>query len=108
MMDLYLSEHVETVEGFDVDGVSYRQGKASDWRIRTAQGSRDILLTDDGVSPRAIPGIEGNGVRCWEATSTTSLGTLSPTCTQGLDWAIDDEEADALKENEEDGHDAEE
>ena len=54
MSDLFLSEHIESIESFDIDRVSIDRGKiataASEGRFKR------YLLTEDGVSPRSIPG----------------------------------------------------
>ena len=56
LMDLYISEHVETIDGFDFDKVIIDRGKIaekSDGRFKR------YLFTEDGVSPRAFPGTPG-------------------------------------------------
>ncbi len=87
MMDLYLSEHVETVEGFDVDGVSIDRGKIV---TENADGGRfkRYLITDDGVSPRAFPGSKGLEFVAG-SDEHNELGDLVTDMYAGLDWAID-------------------
>ncbi len=56
--DLYLSEHVESVENFDVNAVTIDRGKVA---MAVANGERfkRYELVPDGISPRAIPGMAG-------------------------------------------------
>ncbi len=55
MSDLYLSEHEESVDGLDLSFTP-------DYGKRSGDGEanyRRYLITDDGISPRAVPGQEG-------------------------------------------------
>ncbi len=59
MLDLYLSEHMETVEGgFDLDSVKVDRGKLV---LSNATGGRfkRYEITEDGISPRGVPGNPG-------------------------------------------------
>lgn len=58
LMDLYISEHVETVDGFDLGSVKIDRGKVA--AKNPEQGRfRRYLYTEDGISPRAYPGTAG-------------------------------------------------
>lgn len=58
LMDLYISEHVETVDGFDLDAIKIDRGKVV--KSNPEQGKfKRYLYTDDGISPRAYPGTPG-------------------------------------------------
>lgn len=55
--DLYLGEHFETVPEYDYDRIPIERGK-----LFTDEVPEDFLryeLTEDGISPRAIPGTRG-------------------------------------------------
>jgi 2-oxoglutarate ferredoxin oxidoreductase subunit alpha len=57
VMDLYISEHIESVDGFPLDSVKIDRGK-----ITAKQGDgkfKRYEFTADGVSPRAFPGTPG-------------------------------------------------
>ena len=58
LLDLYLSEHVETVDGFDLDAIKIDRGQIA---MTNPTGGRfkRYALTQDGVSPRSIPGTPG-------------------------------------------------
>ena len=58
LLDLYLSEHIETVESFDIDSIKIDRGKLI---LQGTQGQRfkRYAFTDDGISPRAVPGTAG-------------------------------------------------
>ncbi len=55
LTDLFMSEHIESIDGFDLDKVMVDRGKVT--MTNTAGGRfKRYLLTEDGVSPRALPG----------------------------------------------------
>jgi 2-oxoglutarate ferredoxin oxidoreductase subunit alpha len=59
LLDLYLSEHIESVEGgFDLDAVTVDRGKLV---LSNTTGGRfkRYEITEDGISPRGIPGTPG-------------------------------------------------
>ncbi len=87
MMDLYQSEHVETIDGLDVDKVTIDRGKIA---TENKEGGRfkRYLLTDDGVSPRALPGTPGMEFVAG-SDEHNELGDLVTDMYAGLDWAID-------------------
>ncbi len=87
MMDLYLSEHVETVDAFDVDGVTIDRGKIA---TENKDGGRfkRYLLTEDGVSPRAMPGTKGMEFVAG-SDEHNEFGDLVTDMYAGLDWAIE-------------------
>ncbi len=87
MMDLYQSEHVETVEAFDVDGVKIDRGKVvTDGK--DGERFKRYLVTDDGVSPRSFPGTK-NLEFVAGSDEHTELGDLVTDMYAGLDWAIE-------------------
>ena len=57
LMDLYLSELSKSVSGFDLDSIIVDRGKL----LTAANGQpfKRYAITDDGVSPRSIPGTPG-------------------------------------------------
>ncbi len=57
LMDLYLSEHAESIESLNPDSISIDRGKI----MESTAGERfkRYLLTDDGISPRSLPGTPG-------------------------------------------------
>jgi 2-oxoglutarate ferredoxin oxidoreductase subunit alpha len=63
LSDLYLSEHFETVDAVDLDSIKIDRGKllAPDGGNGKADGGGYLRyrFTEDGVSPRAIPGMPG-------------------------------------------------
>lgn len=87
MMDLYLSEHVETVDGFDVDGVTIDRGKLV---FENKDGGRfkRYLVTEDGVSPRSVPGSKGMEFVAG-SDEHNEFGDLVTDMYAGIDWAID-------------------
>lgn len=58
LMDLFLSEHFESVSGIDPGTIKIDRGKMV---ARASQEGRfkRYLLTDDGISPRSLPGSKG-------------------------------------------------
>ncbi len=58
LMDLYLSEHIESVDSLDTDGVVMDRGKIVA-EAKEAGRFKRYLITDDGVSPRSYPGTKG-------------------------------------------------
>jgi 2-oxoglutarate/2-oxoacid ferredoxin oxidoreductase subunit alpha len=58
VLDLYLSEHVESLDGFNFDSIKIDRGKLV---MASQNGGRfkRYELTEDGVSPRSIPGTPG-------------------------------------------------
>ena len=87
MMDLYQSEHVETVEAFDVDGVKIDRGKVVTGG-KDGERFKRYLVTDDGVSPRSFPGTK-NLEFVAGSDEHTELGDLVTDMYAGLDWAIE-------------------
>ena len=57
LLDQYLSEHTESVEGFDIDSIRIDRGKTA----TASNGGRfkRYEFTEDGVSPMAFPGTKG-------------------------------------------------
>src|SRR3989338_1734857 len=54
LSDLFLSEHFQTVENFRFDQVPIERGKVQE----SVNGPyKRYLITDDGVSPRVLPGV---------------------------------------------------
>ncbi len=87
MMDLYLSEHVETVEVLGVDGVSVDRGKLVTENKEEGRFKR-YLVTEDGVSPRSVPGHKGMEFVAG-SDEHNELGDLVTDMYAGLDWAIE-------------------
>ncbi len=58
LMDLYMSEHSETTDAFNFDSIKIDRGKIA-WQANPAERFKRYLYTDDGVSPRSIPGTPG-------------------------------------------------
>ncbi len=59
LLDLYLSEHIESIDGgFDLDKVTIDRGKLLSSNPGTGRFKR-YEITDDGVSPRSVPGTPG-------------------------------------------------
>lgn len=58
LMDQFLSEHMETVESFDLDAIKIDRGKVADSGDANGRFKR-YLITEDGISKRSIPGEKG-------------------------------------------------
>ncbi len=58
MMDLYLSEHIESIDGFDFDSITIDRGKIVTQKTDEGRFKR-YLITEDGISPRSFPGARG-------------------------------------------------
>jgi 2-oxoglutarate/2-oxoacid ferredoxin oxidoreductase subunit alpha len=58
LLDQYLSEHVESVDGFDIDSIRIDRGKVAESNTDGGRFKR-YAFTEDGVSPRAMPGTPG-------------------------------------------------
>ncbi len=57
LSDLYLSEHYETVDSLNLDSVSIDRGQLlTSW---SGDGYKRYQITEDGISPRAVPGMKG-------------------------------------------------
>ncbi|MHB1830350.1 MAG: 2-oxoacid:acceptor oxidoreductase subunit alpha [Candidatus Micrarchaeaceae archaeon] len=87
LMDLYLSEYVKTVDGFDLDSVVVDRGKIA---TENAEGGRfkRYLLTEDGVSPRAFPGSKGFEFIA-ASDEHNEYGDLVTDAIAGIDDAVD-------------------
>ena len=59
LSDLYLSEHLETIDGFDLDSIKVDRGKVVTKNPEATGEYKRYLYTDDGISPRAFPGTPG-------------------------------------------------
>ncbi len=62
LLDLFLSEHVETVDELDVDRIKVDRGKllnGADGAAVVSGRFKRYLYTDDGVSPRGVFGTPG-------------------------------------------------
>ncbi len=58
LMDLFISEHIETIEGFDASSVKIERGKIT--MTNTGGGRfKRYEYSEDGVSSRSIPGTKG-------------------------------------------------
>ncbi|MDE1860615.1 MAG: 2-oxoacid:acceptor oxidoreductase subunit alpha [Candidatus Micrarchaeota archaeon] len=58
MLDLFLSEHVESVDGFDFDSIGIDRGKVAAPNPNGGRFKR-YELSADGISPRSFPGMPG-------------------------------------------------
>ncbi|MCL4374166.1 MAG: 2-oxoacid:acceptor oxidoreductase subunit alpha [Candidatus Marsarchaeota archaeon] len=58
LSDLYMAEHIEGVEEIDVDGVKVERGRVQAEATNDGRFDR-YKITDDGISPRSIPGTPG-------------------------------------------------
>lgn len=58
LMDAFISERVESVASFDVDSIKIDRGKIADASSVSGRFKR-YALTDDGISPRSVPGMKG-------------------------------------------------
>ncbi len=87
MMDLYLSEHVETLDSLDTESVHIDRGKVVTENTDGGRFKR-YLITDDGVSPRSIPGSKGLEFVAG-SDEHTEFGDLVTDAHAGLDWAIE-------------------
>ncbi len=58
LLDLYLSERVESVDGLDLDSVTIDRGKLVTENT-TGERFKRYEITEDGISPRSIPGTPG-------------------------------------------------
>jgi 2-oxoglutarate ferredoxin oxidoreductase subunit alpha len=58
LVDQFLSEHIESVADFDVDRVKIDRGKVAEPSGNGGRFKR-YELTEDGVSPRSMPGMKG-------------------------------------------------
>ncbi len=59
LLDLFLSEHIESIDGgFDLDSITIDRGKLVTSNNGAGRFKR-YEITDDGVSPRAVPGTPG-------------------------------------------------
>jgi 2-oxoglutarate/2-oxoacid ferredoxin oxidoreductase subunit alpha len=58
LVDAFISERVESVVNFDVDSIKIDRGKMADASATSGRFKR-YELTDDGISPRSVPGMKG-------------------------------------------------
>ncbi len=87
LMDLFLSECVDSVEQFDLDSVSIDRGKIVKVNNGTGKFKR-YELTEDGVSPRAFPGTKGLE-HVAPSDEHNEYGELMSDMLAGLDVSID-------------------
>ena len=57
MSDLFLSEHIESIDGFDLDSININRGKIAE--KNNGERFKRYSYSEDGVSPRAFPGTPG-------------------------------------------------
>jgi 2-oxoglutarate ferredoxin oxidoreductase subunit alpha len=57
--DLYMGEHFETLPEYDFDRIPIERGKLILDPIPEGEEYKRYKVTEDGVSPRTIPGVEG-------------------------------------------------
>ena len=57
---MFLSEHYQTVDPFDFSKVTIERGKYMRELPKDAPRYKRYEVTDDGISPRLIPGAEGH------------------------------------------------
>jgi 2-oxoglutarate ferredoxin oxidoreductase subunit alpha len=83
LLDLYVSEHIETVDAFDTDSIKIERGKVVEGS-KNGERFKRYLLTEDGISPRAYIGTPG---REFMATSYehNEYGDLVSDVLSGLD-----------------------
>jgi 2-oxoglutarate ferredoxin oxidoreductase subunit alpha len=85
--DLYLSEHYQTVDPFDFSKVTIERGKMA----RTHEGGdryKRFLLTEDGISPRVLPGTPG-AMYCVGSDEHTEDGELISDILAGLPSSLE-------------------
>ncbi len=58
VMDLFISERIETIDEFDLDSIKIDRGKVVTSNPEPGRFKR-YLYTEDGISPRAFPGTPG-------------------------------------------------
>ncbi len=59
LLDQYLSEHVESVDGFGFDSIRIDRGSIADKPAADGGRFKRYALTEDGISPRSMPGTPG-------------------------------------------------
>ena len=57
--DLYLGEHFETIPHYDYDRIPINRGKIITDKVPEGEEYLRFKLTEDGISPRALPGVKG-------------------------------------------------
>ncbi|MEM0201061.1 MAG: 2-oxoacid:acceptor oxidoreductase subunit alpha [Candidatus Micrarchaeaceae archaeon] len=87
LMDLFISEHVETVEGFDIDSVTINRGKLTTSSTSNGRFKR-YEYSDDGISTRSIPGTPGNEFIA-PSDEHNEYGDLVSDAFSGLDEYVD-------------------
>ncbi len=87
MMDLFLSEHVETIDQPNLDAVTIDRGKIVTEQKEQGRFKR-YLITDDGVSPRSLPGTKGLEFVAG-SDEHDEVGDLVSDAFSGIDWAVD-------------------
>ena len=87
LLDLFISEHVETVDGFDTSSVKIERGKII---MSNTSGGRfkRYEYSDDGVSTRAIPGTKGTEFIA-PSDEHNEYGDLVSDAFSGIDAYID-------------------
>ena len=87
LLDLYVSEHVESIDSFDTDSIKIDRGKVVESN-ESGERFKRYLLTEDGVSPRAYIGAPG-----LEFTATSyehnEYGDLVSDVLSGLDEHVE-------------------
>ncbi|MGC8479593.1 MAG: 2-oxoacid:acceptor oxidoreductase subunit alpha [Candidatus Micrarchaeia archaeon] len=87
LMDLFISEHIETVDGFDFDSVKIERGKVVNSNQNGGRFKR-YQYSEDGVSPRAFPGTAGTEFIA-PSDEHDEYGDLVSDAFSGLDAYVD-------------------
>ena len=106
LMDLYLSEYNASVEGFDIDSVTVDRGKIAATPPAGTKFKR-YEITEDGVSPRGIPGTPGTE-HIAPSDDHDEYGNTITDYYAGIDKYVEIRKQNAVQEDEEDRDDAQE
>lgn len=87
LMDLFISEHVETLENFDTNSVVIDRGKLT-FTNSTGGRFKRYEFSEDGVSTRAIPGTAGTEFIA-PSDEHNEYGDLVSDAYSGLDAYVD-------------------
>lgn len=88
LMDLYISEHVETVDGFDLDSIKIDRGLVAKSNPEPTGRFKRYLYTENGISPRPYPGTPGTEYVS-PSDEHDEYGDLVSDALSGLDGAVE-------------------
>lgn len=89
LSDLYLSEHYQTVEDFDFKRIPIERGKLLKGEIPEGADYKRYKVTEDGISPRLVPGSSSTAMYCSASDEHKEDGEIITDILAGLPESLE-------------------